>query len=195
MKKYIILLATCLFIAFACNKIKLFNEINSHLGQEIKIPNGLKCAIQSNSANKYDLLNKNIKLVSYIDSIDCESCALGVLWHWTPVIDSMQSVDIPVIFILHTNKKESVGAYLKEIKFNYPVFYDKSGMFGKLNKIGKDKKFHTFLLDDENKIRAIGLLLYNDKLKVFYNETITKIKSEIKEKEEIDIAAIQVQSL
>lgn len=191
MKKQTTLIILSLFLALSCNKIKLTNDINNYLGQEIKIPNGLECAIQSDLTNRYDLLNKNIKLVSYIDSIDCESCALGVLWHWTPVIDSMQAMDIPVIFILNTNKKESVADYLKEIKFNYPVFYDKSGMFGKLNKIGKNKKFHTFLLDDKNKIRAIGLLLYNDKLKAFHNEIITKIKSEIKENEKIDISEIQ----
>ncbi|NBJ09112.1 DUF1573 domain-containing protein [Alistipes sp. Z76] len=63
---------------------------------------------------------------------------------------------------------------LRNNLFNYPVAIDSAQYFKKHNKLSCNSSVHTFLVDNENKILAIGNPVINPKIQTLYRNIISE---------------------
>lgn len=94
---------------------------------------------------------------------------------WNSVINELKSyenVDVDFIMILNTTEKREIDYMLKRDSFLYPVVLDPDGSFRDENLLPKDNSLHTFLLDCENKIVAVGNPAFNPKIRDVYRKII-----------------------
>lgn len=113
-------------------------------------------------------------IVNYVDSIGCLSCKLN-LRKWKELIsdlDTTLSVKVHYLFVLQTAETEKMRYLLKWDSFTYPIYFDDNNTVDKLNNFPQDDKFHTFLLDKNNRVLAIGNPIHNPKVKELYMNII-----------------------
>ena len=120
-----------------------------------------------------DLWEKTFKIFTYVDSVGCTSCRLG-LPKWKNLIDSckIQKWDISFLFVVHSNDYEEFEDAVRYFEFDYPVIYDYANAFEKHNRFPPEP-YRTFLLDKDNKVQLIGSPIENPNLWELYKRVIT----------------------
>lgn len=114
-------------------------------------------------------LEAQYKILSYVDSTGCVSCKLK-LTEWKNFIHVIDSVNpsVKVIFFFAPEKMKDVYNALRQSYFNHPVCIDLKDSLNTLNHFPSNMMFQTFLLDNENKVLAIGNPIHNFKVKELY---------------------------
>lgn len=177
MRKLCRFLFFVLLLFSACRENK--NQIATQLvkewsGKEILFPVTLQ--FSSLGENVSSLLEKkwDYAIVSYTDSIGCTSCKLK-LDKWKEFIslkDSIFEKRVEVLFFLHPSEHKEAVFLLKDYRFDYPVCIDDNDTFNKINNFPSNIAFQTFLIDNENKVLAIGNPIHNPKVKELYMNII-----------------------
>ena len=169
----IIIIMCCSLVS--CNGIREQQEtFVSLIGQEIHVPSNLDVRIQQ-AVLDYIPRGRDYTMIAYIDSSGCTSCRMK-LPIWNSVINELKSyenVDVDFIMILNTTEKREIDYMLKRDSFLYPVVLDPDGSFRDENLLPKDNSLHTFLLDCENKIVAVGNPAFNPKIRDVYRKIIS----------------------
>ncbi len=122
------------------------------------------------------------RIVTYVDSMGCISCKLK-LPEWKKLIsitDSLSEQPIPYLFFFHPKDLKELRYILKRDAFDYPVCIDLKDEFNSLNHFPSEYTFQTFLLDEENKVVAMGNPIHNPKVKELYLSVLTGKKQEDK---------------
>lgn len=180
-----------LFCAFSCvdskvREMEMF--IKEWKGKEISFPEGL-VTINRDSTSLNEVLNADYKIVTYIDSTGCVSCKLN-LYMWNLFKKDVQTLahkDVSLLFYFCPKDIEELRFLMKRDNFYYPAYIDDKGQFYQLNKIHPDEAFHTFLLDKDNKVLAIGNPVLNPKVKDLYLKIIQgKPVGEEEERERVE---------
>ena len=117
------------------------------------------------------LLNRKLKMVIYVNQEGCQDCKLHGLLPLTYMfmLENRHYENFGLVMILNTSDMESTDATLAELRFRHTVFYDLDGSFEFLNPhLPPNEMFHTFLLNEENKIILVGNPVNNAKLKKLY---------------------------
>lgn len=149
---------------------RLLSEL---LNREIAIPESLMCHIGS-STMLYDMKYADYKIVTYIDSNGCTPCHMK-LKKWDSLINEFMKTDnndIAFLMIINSQEFGEIDSIIREEEFNYPVMYDNDGIFFKKNKLPAEHSYHTFLLDINNRIIAVGNPAANPKIKDLYHGII-----------------------
>lgn len=118
----------------------------------------------------YYNLNSEYKILTYVDSIGCTSCKLQ-LPAWDILIkeiDSLYVDKVNFVFIFSPHRIKEIHHAILTSNFNYPVCVDDLDSITKLNNFPSDSRFHTFLLDRNNKVMAIGNPIQNPRIKKLY---------------------------
>ena len=113
-------------------------------------------------------------VLSYVDSTGCMSCKLQ-LPEWGKfiyVLDSISHHTIPCLFVFHPKHKEELVSFLKRTGFSYPVFIDTSDSFNRLNQFPEEDAFRTFLIDNDNRVLAMGNPIHNPYVRQLYLDII-----------------------
>ena len=143
-------------------------------GKEIRFPDHPIFTIQGKDTVDFSFRNAEYKVVSYIDSLGCISCKLQ-LDRWTSFIqevDSLTGRAVPFVLCMHNPDVAEMRRIIRKDDFQYPVFLDEKGTFYALNHFPADMTFHTFLLDKDNKVAAIGNPVLNPLVKELYMEKL-----------------------
>ena len=167
-------------LCFSCKEtdkdliIKLVNEWE---GKEILIPSQTLFISYGDSLIPKDRSHKDYTVITYVDSIGCISCKLQ-LNKWKEFmyeLDSIAKNNISYLFIFHPKKRDNKELIdlLKRTHFIYPVCIDESDSINKLNHFPSDIMFQTFLLNNDNKVIAIGNPIHNPKIKELYKNIIS----------------------
>ena len=119
-----------------------------------------------------------LKLVVFVDSSECSSCALDRLGEWLPYLQSHNGLNgFKFLVVLESNKLDM--NYAKEqieiAGIQSPVFLDTLSIFRRHNpQIPNNKLFHTFLLDESDRVLLVGSPLRNERvdklLRIIVNE-------------------------
>lgn len=120
------------------------------------------------------LLSGKYKILTYVDSIGCISCKLQ-LGRWKTLIKEMNgdgSESVKFLFFFSPEKRRDFLGTLKSEDFVYPICLDDENKLNKLNHFPSDMMFQTFLLDQNNKVVAIGNPIHNPKVKDLYLKII-----------------------
>lgn len=118
----------------------------------------------------YYNLNSEYKILTYVDSIGCTSCKLQ-LPAWDILIkeiDSLYVDKVNFVFVFSPHRIKEIHHAILTSNFNYPVCVDDLDSITKLNNFPSDSRFHTFLLDRNNKVMAIGNPIQNPRIKELY---------------------------
>ncbi len=151
--------AAWLLLLTACSpkensRIQIIREWQN---KEILFPRHLQARVLGKDTICDDLLHKTCKVLVHVDSSGCTPCRLH-LYQWHKIIQEYkgETEKLAFVFIVHAQNPKKLDIICQENKFNYPVFYDKSGTTNRLNRFPKDIAFHTFLLGPGNKVLLSG---------------------------------------
>lgn len=162
------------------SKERVYNITHEWIGKEIKLPKDIIFTNYLSDTVNYSISDNSYKVVTYIDSTGCASCKLQLL-KWKDFIaytDSACDKRVKFLFIFQSQDKDKIRALLKRDNFQQPVCFDTEGRFDSLNHIPKEKGFQTFLLDEGNRIIAIGSPIQSPRIKDLY---LKKLFGEVRE--------------
>jgi hypothetical protein len=98
------------------------------------------------------------------------SCKLN-LAKWKIYIDQLKkesSAKVKFELFVGIKDVQTIHNLLSEDRFTYPIYIDTQDSLNILNRFPADENFHTFLLDQDNKVLAIGNPVLNPKIKELY---------------------------
>ena len=118
------------------------------------------------------LISKNQKILTVING-DCSSCVQD-LKKWREFISKIDTLKVSVFFIIHSYDNLQTFKYFDstEINFKHPYFFDDNKKYIRNNRFPLEKKFQTFLLNNENKVSIIGNPVLNKKINELYLKNI-----------------------
>ncbi|NDV66543.1 DUF1573 domain-containing protein [Bacteroides sp. 224] len=197
MKNIHYLLFLLLFLA-ACkesDKAKITRLVKEWENKEVSFPSSINYSILGKDTT-YLAPQRKYTIVSYLDSVGCTSCKLQ-LHRWKDVIaefDSLSSHTIFFQFIFHAKDKREMIYLIRRDRFDYPVWIDETDSFNKLNKLPESRLFHTFLLNEQNRVVAIGDPMQNPKIKDLYLKIILgkDMKATLKTSVKVDQTVIDL---
>ena len=175
--RLVVLLSLLLAFSVSCNNRNIRKELAQMMNSEIKIPH-LHHAIFNGKDTVMHFSNEtSVRMIAIFDSTFCASCHLPNMKVWNEVISYSKATDskFEPIFIFSPKQEEivSLKQSLRENMFEWPFFIDENGDFLKNNPfIPQDSRFHTFLLNSENKIILVGSPINNEDLWSMYKEQI-----------------------
>ena len=88
------------------------------------------------------------------------------------MVDSTCSQDVAFLFYFNPKNVLDLKFLLERYNFEYPVCIDVHNVFCQLNSFPELTEFQTFLLNQENKVVAIGNPVHNPKIKELYLKII-----------------------
>jgi len=178
----IVTLIMCVWILASCQEsreeamLRLVNEWN---GKEIKFPSRSVFTIQGKDTVDFGFVDADYKVVTYIDSVGCTSCKLQ-LPRWKKLVEEVDSLtggSVPFLFYFHPKDLKELRYYTRRDDFTYPVCFDEKDELNQQNQFPSDMTFHTFLLDRDNKVVAMGNPVLNPKVKELYLSLVTGNRS------------------
>lgn len=149
-------------------------------GREIIYSPNMQFTLQGHDTLNLDLIKCKYKIVTYVDSVGCVSCKLN-LQKWMDFASEIDSISLNGVcfqFIFQPYRLNELLLMLKQSQFKLPVCIDLKNQFSQLNNFPEDEDFHSFLLDQYNKVIAIGNPTFNFKIREFYLKIIQGEKVE-----------------
>lgn len=165
------------FTILSCSETKkerMTRLIKEWEGKEIVFPDNIVYTIYGTDTVDYIPPKSEYTIVSYVDSVGCTSCKLQ-LNRWEAYMQEMNSlskVDVSFRFIFHPKEKKELSYLLKRDNFKYPIWIDNVEQFVNMNSLPKEPTFHSFLLNSENKVLAIGDPVQNPKIKTLFEKVM-----------------------
>ena len=142
-------------------------------GLIVNIPSEMTFQIQGDTID-YDIDNCDYKILCFIDTVGCTLCKLNYAgWEqFMSEVNSNRNQTTNFLMIINTDRPEEITKASKRYHFNYPVSFD-GKIFNEVNPgLPYKSAVQTFLLDDENKVVAIGNPLYDSELRKQYKAVI-----------------------
>lgn len=144
-------------------------------GERDRIPAEVDVSHYLSDTVDYAYNDRSAKILVYVDSAGCTSCKIQLeLWK-----DFMEQVrlagvkGIPFLFVFQTNEEEEIEDLLRTNYFSDPVCFDREDQWNLLNRFPEDDRFHTFLLDENNKVVLLGDPTRSILLKDMYLKQLT----------------------
>ena len=175
MKNFIIIILG--FVVFAScgksNKDKSFSLLQKWIGKELSFPARPVFTIQGKDTVEYPIQNA-YKILTYIDSTGCTSCKLKLAeWEkFITVVDSIRPHTVQFLFFLCPKNGMEIYQTLRVERFKQPICIDEGDYLNKLNHFPADMAFQTFLLDNDNRVVAMGNPIHNLKVRELYLKII-----------------------
>lgn len=162
-----------LFFLSSCGNQKKGNIealLKEWSGKEILFPKNSTFTVKGTDTVDFSISGK-FKIFTYVDTVGCVSCKLQ-LGKWKEFMEEMNSLkqdSVRFLFFFSPAKRREFLGTLRSENFAYPVCIDDKNRLNELNHFpSNDVAFHTFLLDENNKVLAIGNPIHNPKVKEFY---------------------------
>jgi uncharacterized protein YqiB (DUF1249 family) len=129
--------------------------------------------IGSKDVNSYNQTAK-FKILTYIDSTSCTSCKMKLdLWnHFLTELDSVYKSDVSFLMYVYSSNYADIQRILRLSDFKYSIFLDKYNHIAQMNLFEEDERFHTFLLDSNNRVIVVGNPVTNTKVACLYKQIL-----------------------
>lgn len=152
------LVFSCIILVLmqSCRNYNISRDVKRFIGTEIVFPPELQYFCGTN--NHYNPNDAQIaSIVYWFDENECNICKLSNLGITRKLFDycrdSVSFTNIKVIFTPSFEKKDLFLEFLENSESEFPIYVDKNNSFGTINStIPRAQQFHTFLLDDKNKV-------------------------------------------
>lgn len=167
-----IFLGLSVFSVSACGNPKLKAVYDAFCQENITIPQDLLLVRDGELIDSYSIPDVP-RLVYYLDSNQCSVCNISKLQKLH--IDPAEQIYVASIVQLPLKDREYVKSTIEyaELEVNASVFLDENNSFIKNNPfLPDDRRFHTFLIDPDGKIRLVGDPTSGDLMEKMFEETI-----------------------
>ena len=165
-------LCVCLLVS-SCEeseKERLSRLVIEWEGKEILFPTHSTFTIQGKDTVDFQFQDAEYKVVIYVDSIGCTSCKLQ-LHRWKEFlseVDSLTNGNVSFLFYFHPKDMKELRYLTRRDAFTHPVCFDEKDEFNQLNHFPSEMMFQTFLLDERNRVVALGNPVLNPNVKELY---------------------------
>lgn len=152
---YFILIEVGLF-TFSCknkNIDKAEEIVREWIGKSIVFPTSSMCVSLNKRIDCILPESTPYKILIYMDSTGCTDCKLQ-LHKWSTLINESKKEMLGLVnfqFYIHPKNEKELLMILQRYNFEYPIHIDKENELNELNKFYPDNKYHTFLLNKENR--------------------------------------------
>lgn len=170
--------AFCVFamtIFINCNNNKIKNDVELILSQDLIVNYSDMDTVKIGSLchNK----KSSLRIISYIDSLNCTSCSFEHIYMWEDLIDKMRdckgNLSVEFIFSNANNIRNDEWEELTKFIPDISIFIDSSNSFIKRNpQIKSNPMLHTFLVDSTNKVLLVGNPIKNKNVEMLLEKTI-----------------------
>ena len=165
-------LCVCLLVS-SCEeseKERLSRLVSEWEGKEILFPTHSTFTIQGKDTVDFQFQGAEYKVVTYVDSVGCTSCKLQ-LHRWKEFlseVDSLTNGNVSFLFYFHPKDMKELRYLTRRDAFTHPVCFDEKDEFNQLNHFPSEMMFQTFLLDERNRVVALGNPVLNPNVKELY---------------------------
>lgn len=159
------------------NREQLATLLKEWEHKEIIFPSHNVFTVQGNDTADFRI-KKQYKVLVYTDSTGCTRCRLQ-LPDWKKFmqqVDSTSTDSVQFLFFFFPKKERGLHEALKADLFTTPVCIDERDSLNLLNHFPKRTDFQTFLLNEENKVVAVGNPIYNNKVRDLYLKILSENK-------------------
>lgn len=151
--------------------------VNEWSGKTIRFPNNMCLTSYSNDTVLVQFIREKLPytILNYVDTLGCISCKLQ-LPRWKEMIreiDSMYPQRVNCLMVFNPQEKRRFIQYLKNNQFDSFVYIDENDSLNLLNNFSQNEHFHTFLLDKDDKIIAIGNPILKPRVRELYFDIIS----------------------
>lgn len=164
-----------LFLASCSSREEEQRRVVSQMnGMQITFPESLTYHIGETHID-FNPSEADYKIIVYIDSAGCTTCKMRMtLWNEIMAeFKALTSLDIQLVMILNTHPTEEYFEVIKDREFNQPVCFDPENSFAANNSLPDNSKYHSFLLNSNDSIIAIGNPAENPKIRELYKKILT----------------------
>lgn len=148
---------------------KLLSYLKQWENKEILIPEALKFYVFERDSVCYQNQSK-WKIISYVDSTGCVGCKLR-FEEWKNFLHKIEG-NVSAYFFLSPKDKSELDFLIRRSRFDYPISTEGAELFFQKNKLSDNPIFHSFLLDENNRVVAIGNPILNPNVGKLYEEFI-----------------------
>lgn len=168
--RYGIFLFVCVFCLSCINNNETADLIAQMQSKEVVLP--LDSMDYMGIVPCVPMLN-GYKFVIYSDSSDCSSCSLRKLYQWDifSELSKRYGDGVQFIFIFSPSKKNQriFELTVRNVPSSSLIYMDTTNIFFRFNPhISCDRRFHTFLLDENNNVLLVGNPLENKKIEEMF---------------------------
>ena len=196
--KYLNLLFLLPFL-FSCHdkrKEEITQLVSAWQGKEIRFPQEMVFTLFTTDTVAYRMPQSVHKVLVFVDSVGCTSCKLQ-LQRWKELIqytDSVTQGTVPFLFFFQSKNRREIRYLLKRDNFDRPVCLDESDALNRLNRFPSDSRFHTFLLDKENRVVLVGNPIHSLSVKELYlTEMVNKpTRLQVKTRAEVSETSVDL---
>lgn len=165
---FLLLIVLCT-LASCGQRHRISKEIKKFTGTKVVLP--LDSMLNLSYKNvRNSCMDSKYLYVRYVESEACSECAIRHLSEWQ-VLDTMKAGEgnrLNYIFILSPNKSQYPHIYYmvrSDTLFNEHIYIDMTRVFERSNpQLPKSHLLHTFLLDQDRKVKIIGSPVSNKKV-------------------------------
>ena len=156
---FICFLSGCLSFATSCQSGRVKSKLENFIGCKIMMPESFRIDTSA-----------HINLIAYYAPENCISCKIKGLYRWDELLlaaDSLSDFNITFIFQTDTLQNHDIES------LDYPVILDSNAYFISANpSIPTDSRYHTFLLDRNNRVVLVGNPLSSDAMWSLFRKTL-----------------------
>lgn len=106
---------------------------------------------------------KRNKIVLYLDSMNCTSCAFNEMRKWNMYSKELERLKTDIVIICNYSDVKAVLDVKEAVHVGFPIFFDVDGRFKSTNHIPQDSMFHIFVVGFTNEVIWVGLPIYSNK--------------------------------
>ena len=176
-----VFILACVILTFSsCDYFETKIILEKFVDTRIEYPKTLDYFYEGNDTTSNIIDKHSVKMLVYFDSKECSSCNVRHISDWSEILkyNKWTRGKIGVIFLFSPNYKEynEVKHAINNMNLDsLIIILDKDENFIKINpNIPKSKRYHTFLLDDNNKVILVGSPIKNKNMWELYKKEIIK---------------------
>ncbi len=176
MKKLFLMLCGIVLLFQSCEsgKPSVKAELNKMIGSRVTYPSEMML-LNNNNRMIEDYMNSVYKVISFVDSIQCNECKAKALLSWNELFPMYKKLGIPVLTIVSTPDLSSFNNAVKEIGITFPYMYDIHDEFAKNNHISYNESLRVFLTRNDT-IIFVGNPAHNNTIHEMYINKLTHIE-------------------
>jgi hypothetical protein len=165
---------------FSCHKNNEKKQITQTLtkmyNKKILFNQNLQAKFMGADTISFEIEEVRPKIIIYINRGGCTPCKLK-LSEWKDYMANVHSINKKISFIFIV-APENITELDKEFiinDFKHIVYYDLNTNFEEINNLPKDSKYHTFMVNNMNKIILVGNPVINSKINELYLHKIKEL--------------------
>ena len=159
---FVFLMSVTVF--YSCNdaqsKGDFIQEVTSFIGKNIQF-----ASLFHDDRNSLDtiLWSKRNKIIIYLDSIDCTSCAFNEIRKWNIYTQKLKELNTYIVIICSHPNVKAVRDIKKAVHIDFPIFFDIERNFELINDIPRKTIFQIFVVGTTNQVIWVGLPIRSKK--------------------------------